>query len=84
MALPLLLTFYWQTGASSSLAADWFNFKLKWRWVGMALRDRWEWYDQMSLVVVALLILGGLFHRKLTFSRNLAFSSLVLITVYAL
>ena len=84
MALPLFLTFYWQSGASSSLATDWFNFKLKWRWVRMALRDRWDWYDQMSLVVVALLILGGLFHRKLTFSRNLVFSSLVLITVYLL
>ncbi|MEO6247713.1 MAG: hypothetical protein ABIO85_03920 [Sphingomicrobium sp.] len=84
MALPLFLTLYWQSGASSSLATDWFNFKIKWRWVTMALRDRWDWYDQASLVVVALLFLVVLCHRKLTFSRNMVFSALVLIAVYLL
>ena len=82
MVLPLFLTLYWQSGAHSSLATDWFNFDIKWRWVRMALRDRWDWYDQASLVVVALLFLVVLFHRRLTFSRNLFFSALVLTGVY--
>jgi hypothetical protein len=85
MALPLFLTLYWQSGAQhSSLATDWFNFKLKWRWVKMALRDRWDWYDETSVAVTAVLFLVVLFHRKLTFSRNLVFSALVLIAFYLL
>ncbi|MCA1654268.1 MAG: hypothetical protein ABR588_10645 [Sphingomicrobium sp.] len=82
MALPLFLTLYWQSGAQQSLALDWFNFTTKWRWVKAALRDRWGWYDQGSLIVVALLFVGVIFLRRLTFSRNLFFSALVLIAVY--
>ncbi|MEO7409966.1 MAG: hypothetical protein ABIU10_01415, partial [Sphingomicrobium sp.] len=84
MVLPVFLTLYWQSGASSSLATDWFNWKFKWRWVKMALRDRWEWYDQASLVLVALLLLFVVGHRKLTLSRNLLFSALTLTAVYIL
>lgn len=84
MALPLVLTLYWQSGAQQSLAGDWFNFKVKWRFVKAALRDRWGWYDEASLAVVALLFVVVLFHRRLTFSRNLLFSSFILILVYLL
>lgn len=84
MVLPLLLTLYWQSGAQQGLAFDWFNFKVKWNFVKAALRDRWGWYDEGSLVIVAALFVAVLFHRKLTFSRNLLFSALVLILVYLL
>ena len=84
MALPLFLTLYWQTGAHSSLAADWFDFDLKWKWVKAALRDRWGWYDKGSVGLVTLLFVVVLFHPRLTFSRNLFFSGLVLTAVYLL
>lgn len=82
MLLPLLMTLYWQHGAQQSLATDWFNFKLKWNWVKAALRDRWLWWDQGALIAVGLLFFGILFHPRMTFSRNLFFSALVLVAVY--
>ena len=84
MILPLFLTLYWQSGDKGALAHDWFNWKIKWRFIRAALRDRWDWYDQASLAVVAVLLVVVIFHRKLTFSRNLLFSALVLSIVYAI
>ena len=82
MILPLFLTLYWQHGDSGALAHDWFNFKMKWRWVKAALRDRWGWYDQASVAVAGLLVVAVIILKKLTFSRNLLFSALVLAAVY--
>lgn len=79
MAGPLFLTLYWQSGAQAALATDWFNFWIKWRWITTALRDRWSWFDMGGLWAVAALFVGIVLHRKLTISRNLAFSALVLL-----
>jgi hypothetical protein len=55
---------------------------VKWRWVYSALRDRWKWFDIGSLIAAALVFLYALFSRKLTLSRNLAFSAIVLLASF--
>lgn len=82
MALPLLVMLIWRSEAHGGATTDWFNWDAKWRWVKMALRDRWELWDQGALVICALVFLFAAVHRRLAFSRHLAFSGLVLLAGY--
>jgi hypothetical protein len=96
MTLPIIVMLVWRSETHGGNTVDWFNWSAKWRWVEMALRDRWKSWDLASVAISgALLALAlissvlGLFRRigqraKLTFSRNLAFSALVLALVYIL
>ena len=46
MALPLARSC--SSGAARRTAArpiGWFEWKMKWRWIYSALRDRWKWFD---------------------------------------
>jgi hypothetical protein len=84
MALPLLAMLIWRGEAHGGQTIDWFNWKVKWRWIYSALRDRWKWFDVGSLVVPALIFVYALFSRKLELSRNLAFSAIVLAVSFVL
>src|SRR5690349_4106182 len=78
MALPLLVMLIWRSESHGGQTVDWFDWKVKWRWIYSALRDRWKLFDIWSLIVPALVLLYAIFSRKLTLSRNLAFSAIVL------
>ena len=82
MALPALVILIWRSNVSGSPAYDWFNWDSKWTSFISVLRDRWQWFDWGALIVVGLVLLFAIVHRKLTFSRNLAFSALVLLAVF--
>src|SRR3954469_20517336 len=84
MALPLLAMVIWRGEAHGGQTVDWFDWKVKWRWIISALRDRWKWFDIGSLIVPAIVFLYALFSRKLELSRNLAFSAIVLAICFAL
>jgi len=84
MALPLLVMLIWRGEAHGGQTVDWFNWKVKWRWIYSALRDRWKWFDIASLVVPAIAFVFALFSRKLELSRNLAFSAIVLAVSFAI
>jgi len=84
MTLPLLVMMIWRSEAHGGQTIDWFNWKVKWRWIYSALRDRWKWFDIGSLIVPALVFLYAIFSRKLTLSRNLAFSAIVLALFFAI
>jgi hypothetical protein len=84
MALPILVMLLWRGEAHGGQTVDWFNWKVKWRWITSALRDRWKWFDIGSLVVPAIVFLYALFSRKLELSRNLAFSAIVLAACFAI
>jgi hypothetical protein len=84
MALPLLIMLAWRTETHGGFTGDWFDWESKWRWVKMALRDQWPVWDQAALVICALVFLLALVARPLSFSRNLAFSGLVLVAGYIL
>ena len=78
MTLPILVMLIWRSETHGGQTIDWFNWKVKWRWVYSALRDRWKWFDIASLVAAACPFVYAIFSRKLTLSRNLAFSAIVL------
>ncbi|MFP5329575.1 MAG: hypothetical protein ACLGHC_05500 [Alphaproteobacteria bacterium] len=82
MALPLLIMVAWRSETHGGTTLDWFNWQAKWRWVKMALRDRWENWDLASLGAAGAVLVGAIVIRSLTFSRNLIFSALVLVAGY--
>lgn len=83
MALPIIITLAWRESAAGS-TADWFNWSVKLVWLKATLRDRWEWFDIASLVVVGLVFAEALRNRRMEYSRNLAFSAWVLIAAFCL
>src|SRR5690348_1907662 len=84
MALPLIVMLVWRSETHGGTTSSWFEWKTKWRWIYSALRDRWKWFDIGSLVVPALVFIYAIFSRKLTLSRNLAFSAIVLAAAFAI
>src|SRR3954470_7529938 len=84
MALPILAMLIWRGETHGGQTVDWFDWKVKWRWITSALRDRWKWFDIGSLIVPALAFLYAIFSRKLELSRNLAFSAIVLAVSFAI
>jgi len=84
MILPALVILSWRSNVDGALAREWFDGGLKWEGFISVLRDRWYNFDMASLWVVIIVLLFALFSRRLTYSRNLAFSALVLLTVFIL
>jgi hypothetical protein len=84
MALPVLIMLIWRSETHGGTTSSWFDWKLKWRWFYSVLRDRWEIYDIGSLIAAGLVFAYALVSRKLTLSRNLAFSAIVLACSFAL
>ena len=84
LAGPLLLMLAWRSGVPGGSSADWFNWTAKFNWMAMVLRDRWQMFDLISLAIAFAAFIVALVHPRLTLSRNLAFSALVLMAMYLL
>ena len=84
MALPLLLIVLWRTEATGGLTHRWFDWEYKWEYLLRMFRDRWEIFDIASAAVVLAVPAFALIHPRLTLSRNLAFSGLILSATYVL
>jgi hypothetical protein len=84
MALPLLLIVLWRTEATGGLTHRWFDWEYKWEYLLRMFRDRWEAYDIASAAMVLAVPVFALIHPRLTLSRNLAFSGLILAATYVL
>ena len=84
LALPLLVMLAWRSEATGGVTDRWFQWDFKLEYLMRVLRDRWELFDIGSAVVVALVPLFALAHPRLTLSRNLAFSGLVLAAGFVL
>ena len=82
MAGPILVMLAWRSTVQTGTTGDWFNFKSKASWIMMALRDRWQWYDYASVTAALVMIVEARRRPELTFSRNLAFTALVLLTCF--
>jgi len=84
MAGPILIMLVWRSETHGGQTVDWFDWKIKWRWIYSALRDRWKWFDIASLAAASLAFFYAIFSRKLTLSRNLAFSAIVLAIAFVI
>ncbi len=82
MALPLVIMLSWRSETHGGSTGDWFNWDAKLLWIKSALRDRWQTFDIVSAAAAGLVLVEALRNRRLTFSRNLAFSGLVLVAAY--
>ena len=82
MALPIFITIAWRSEAHGGMTRGWLDWEFKRRWLKMVLRDRWEWFDVGSAVVIGALLVLALVLRRLTFSRNLFFTALVLLLCF--
>jgi hypothetical protein len=76
---PVLVMLAWRSTVQHGMTGDWFNLAAKASWIMMALRDRWQWYDFASVTLALVMIVEARRRRELAFSRNLAFSALVLL-----
>ena len=85
LAGPLLMLLFWRHEAQGGgVTVDWFNWTAKKLWIQSALRDRWAFYDQLSLYAAASVLALAFLLPRLGFSRNLAFSTFVLAVIYIL
>jgi len=84
MTLPILIMLVWRSETHGGSTSAWFEWRAKWHWIYSALRDRWKWFDIGSLIVAGLVFLFANFSRKLTLSRNLAFSAIVLAIAFVI
>ena len=82
MAGPLLLVILWRSGVSGGITTDYFNWMAKLLWLLTALRDRWDWLDQGSLAIAMIAVVFAALHPRLTLSRNLAFSVIILFAFF--
>ncbi|GAA4709194.1 hypothetical protein H9L13_00955 [Sphingomonas lutea] len=78
MALPLFIMLAWRSEAHGGMTRGWFDWDYKWTYIKQALRDRWKWFDLASVAAVGLVLLTAIAVRRLTFSRNLLFTAMVL------
>ncbi len=84
MALPLLIMIAWRSDTSGGMTRGWFDWDFKLKYILQSLRDRWEDFDKAALAVVAAVIAFAVVSRRLTFSRNLLFTALVLAVGFVL
>lgn len=84
LALPVAIMLAWRSETHGGSTWGWFNWSDKFLWLVAALRDRWQVLDLASLTVAPLLLIFALASPKLTFSRNLAFSGVVLVAAFCL
>ena len=82
MAVPIVFMLAWRGEEARQLTYGWFDWVKKWQWIYSAVRDRWKIYDIATVDVFGLVLLFAVFHRRLEFSRNLAFSALVLLAAF--
>lgn len=81
LTLPLLLMIAWREN-SGGITGDWFNWEIKWTWLRSALRDRWHIYDIASVAAAVAMFALALIHPRLTVSRMLSFTALVLLGAF--
>ena len=84
LALPVLLILLWRSDATGGLTHRWFDWDYKWEYLLRMFRDRWEAFDLVSAAIVLAVPLFALVHPRMTLSRNLAFSGLILAATYVL
>ena len=84
LALPMLMILLWRSEATGGLTHRWFDWDYKWEYLLRMFRDRWEAFDIACAAIVLCVPLLALVHPRLTLSRNLAFSGLVLAACYVL
>ena len=86
LAPPVLAIVAWRvTGvAHRSITAGWFDPTTKFDYLTSVLRDRWRWFDQASLALIAAVFGYAAISRRMTFSPLLLTGAVLLVPCYVL
>ncbi len=82
LAFPFAMLLRWTPGDGAG-TSDWLeSFSLKPGWVGMVLRDRWEWFDVASVATIGLLLYHAARSPKWRFAPQLGMVTLGLCAAF--
>ena len=81
LAVPVVLMLAWREG-SGGQTADWFNWTNKMFSLRTVLRDRWIGWDRLSFFFVVVVFGFAVIYPRLTLSRMLSFTALVLAVTF--
>ncbi len=85
LALPMALMVFWRSGDHvTGRTTDWFDWKQKFNYLAMVLRDRWIGWDMASATVLFLILFKGVRDERIQYSRQLGISALFLLAVFIL
>lgn len=85
LALPVLvMALHRPPDARAGETGDWFNVGAKFLWLISTLRDRWQWFDLLSLAVPLMLIYIAARDRRIGFSALLGWPALACIIGFLL
>jgi hypothetical protein len=75
LTLPFLPMIASRTGGGGFEAGHWFNWFLKWEWINMVLRDRWEEFDKISALILGAPLLLALWWKSVRWSGGFLLSA---------
>ncbi|HSI18290.1 MAG TPA: hypothetical protein VK980_11005 [Sphingomonas sp.] len=85
LAIPMALMILWRSGDHvTGQTADWFDWRAKFGWLSMVLRDRWYILDVGSGAILYLILFKGFRDPAIEYSRNLGLSAAFLLAVFIL
>jgi hypothetical protein len=82
LALPLVIMLFTRGSGAEGGTGDWFHWITKYQWVMMALRDRWQGFDIVSVMILLLIITGSVILSDLRFNRTLALAAGLLLAAF--
>ncbi len=84
LVAPFLLMIFKRSEAGGLHAHDWFDWTLKWSWMKMVLRDRWEDFDKASALILALPFLLACRRKGVRWSGGFLIAALICMGLFAL
>ncbi len=84
LALPVLVMLAQRGGGQGAGAGDWFDPAVKLVWLLSSLRDRWQWFDLVSLGLAIVLLYTGLRDRRLGLVPLLGWPALLCLAAFLL
>jgi hypothetical protein len=82
LALPLAMMLFNRGGGAEGGTGDWFHWITKYQWVMMALSDRWQGFDIISVMILLIIIATAVILSSLRFNRTLALAAMFLFAAF--
>ncbi len=79
LALPAILTIALRAQGAEGSTGDWFNMAVKLQWFAMALADRWQTFDLLSVTLLVMLIIAVRLLKGVRFNPTLGLAALLLL-----
>ncbi len=76
LTLPLIPMILSRSGEEAANMHEWFNWPLKQEWIKMVLRDRWEFFDTSSYLILFAILIIAVVWRKTSIILGLGLAAL--------